>query len=184
MEKKITISAVTQEGNYSWEASGQESYYAFLSAQVVLQDTLRTIINSLRKVFQKSFNRQTPVSQHFQKRHSNGSKSGESYTSLSGSSVWLKQATWHTSRFRQSPSVVSWGVKPVACAGLLLSLWNTLISSADWQFQTPSASCYLFSCGQLQTRRILHSSCQSTFQIGDDSAGERRGEYESPVHSE
>lgn len=87
MEKKITISAVTQEGNYGWEASGQELYYAFLSAQVVLQDTLRTIINSLKQVFQKSFNGQTPVSQRFQKKHSNGSNSGESCTALSGSSA-------------------------------------------------------------------------------------------------
>lgn len=37
MEKKITISVITVEGNYGREATGLALYYIFLSAQVVLQ---------------------------------------------------------------------------------------------------------------------------------------------------
>jgi len=72
MKKKITISVLTQEGNYGWEATGHGLYsvYIFLSAQVVLQvDTFRTIINFPKILcvhFQQLLNGQIQVSQHFQ----------------------------------------------------------------------------------------------------------------------
>lgn len=69
--KKITISVITQEGNYGGEAAGRGLYsvYIFLSAQVVLQvDTFGTIINFpkiLRVLFQQRLTAR--VSQHFQR---------------------------------------------------------------------------------------------------------------------
>lgn len=146
MEKKITISVITQGGNYGLEATGYGLYslsiyiYIFLSAQVVLrEDTSRTIIDFHKVLwinFQKLLGGRTFMRQHFQR--SRMSKSDlSSYNALSQVhlSVFLKQdvkllGTNFAQNLRSPEEFVWCVVSPVI---LFFSLRNTLKSPAEWQ---------------------------------------------------
>lgn len=93
----------------------------------------------------------------------------------------LKQTHWHTSCVKPKAHLMSREESArrfLLPAPFLLSLSEKHLEISRWLTATNTGcSWYLFSCGQRQATRILHSSCQSKFKIGDDNAWEERGEY-------
>ena len=112
MEKKITISVITQEANYGWEATGHGLCYIFLSVQVVLS---RHIWNDYQFPQNTLLNAHIRVSQHFQlSRVSNSDQPHGSTVRLNlylarliSELASLKQTNWHASCVKPKARLMS-----------------------------------------------------------------------------
>ena len=159
MEKKITISVITQEANYGWEATGHGLCYIFLSAQVVLSRHIRDDYQFPQNTL---LNAHVWVSQHFPlSRLSNGDRPRRSTVRLNlnlsrliSELASLKQTNWHTSSVKPKAGPdVSWGVRSLCLHFFLPSLRKHLENFSWLTAINTGWSCYLFSSGQLQSRK-------------------------------
>ncbi len=185
MEKKITISVITQEGNYGGEATGHTILYTavyFYLHRLLFKQTRSGRLSASTK--------------HSGCTPSSSSLDGSKWVSISNKVEWVAVNLPH----RRTVSLSLYLVR--------LIHWLTSLQLIDKSFKKPKEllmpreefyslcsfsslpekhleicslltvintgwGCYLFSCGQLQTTSILHSSCQSKFKIGDDHAWEQ-----------
>lgn len=185
MEKKITISVITEEGNYGWETTIFWLYISISTGSSPsrhIQDNYQfpqNILGTFPEAPQWTDSRESafPVICLLW-RHTNRSTALLTLylVKLIIELTSLKQTNWHCTKPKQhqlSYVEFSWYIFSLffslfSVKHLEILSWVTVINiGCSW---------YLFCCGQLKTRRILHSSCQRKFKIGDDNAWKKEGE--------